>query len=114
MATQFPEVEEPLPNPPIPEIPNYAAFQLPIVAVGRHGSAHGEFKGAHGVCMETESGHIYVADRLNNRIQIFSEAGVYLNQFGDLHLNRPWGILIHQKNIYVTDINMTQSSCLSF
>ena len=92
------------PIPPMPEIPNYAAFQQPIVVVGKHGSYPGELYFPYGVSIELESGHIYVADIINNRIQIFSQTGDYLNQFGHQHLYRPYGILIHQDNIYVTDI----------
>ncbi|KAI6658089.1 PEP-CTERM domain protein [Oopsacas minuta] len=92
------------PIPHIPVIPKYAEFQQPIVAVGKEGSAPGEFKGPRGVAIEPESGHIYVADQYNNRIQIFSQSGDYLNHFGNQHLKEPWGILIHEDNIYVTDI----------
>ena len=97
-----------LETPPIPHmsaIPNYATFQQPIVGVGKQGSAPGEFKGPSGVSIDTESGHIYVVDISNKRIQIFSETGDHLNQFGHQHLIRPWGILIHQDSIYVTDTN---------
>ncbi|KAI6654164.1 PEP-CTERM domain protein [Oopsacas minuta] len=89
--------------PPTTTIPNYSAFQQPIVAVGKIGSARGEFNWPRGVSIETESGHIYVADRKNSRIQIFSQTGDLVNIFGDQHLNKPWGVLIHQDNIYVTD-----------
>ena len=67
--------------PPIPEIPNYAAFQQPIVGVGKHGSAPGELNCPQGVSIELESGHIYVVDSNNSRIQIFSQTGDYLNKF---------------------------------
>ena len=40
----------------------------------------------------------------NTRIQIFSQTGDYINYFGDTHLLNPWGILIHQGNLYVTDV----------
>ncbi|KAI6645690.1 hypothetical protein LOD99_12953 [Oopsacas minuta] len=85
-------------------IPDYATFQQPIVAVGKFGSGQGELKYPAGISIETESGHIYVADDGNKRIQIFSQTGDYLNEFGYQHLERPWGILIHEDNIYVTDI----------
>ncbi|KAI6647873.1 NHL repeat containing protein [Oopsacas minuta] len=91
------------PIPRIPVIPNYAKFQHPIVAVGKRGSAPGEVKWPRGVAIEPESGHIYVADMDNSRIQIFSQSGDHINQFGDQHLKLPWGILIHEENIYVTD-----------
>ena len=91
------------PIPPMPEIPNYATFQQPIVAVGKHGSAPGELNWPYGVSIELESGHIYVADMNSKRIQIFSQTGDYLNQFGHQHLIKPHGILIHQDSFYVTE-----------
>ena len=91
------------PIPPMPEIPNYAAFQQPTVAVGKKGSSPGEFKSPRGVAIEAESEHIYVVDMDNKRIQIFSQTGEHLNQFGHQHLIEPYGILIHQDSIYVTD-----------
>ena len=91
------------PIPPMQEIPNYAAFQQPIVAVGKQGSDPGALNGPYGVSIELESGHIYVTDMGNSRIQIFSQTGDYLNQFGHQHLYSPCGILIHQDSIYVTD-----------
>ena len=91
------------PIPPKPEIPKYAAFQKPIVAVGKQGSAPGNLSAPHAVAIELKSGNIYVADMQNHRIQIFSQTGDYLNQFTHQHLNSPCGILIHQDNIYVTD-----------
>ena len=91
------------PNPPMPAIPDYAAFQQPIVAVEKQGSAPGELKYPQGVSVELESGHIYVSDWGNSRIQIFSQTGDYLNQFSHQYLKSPQGILIHLENIYVTD-----------
>ena len=89
--------------PPMPAIPDYAAFQQPIVAVVKQGTAPGELSCPQGVSIELESGHIYVADKCNHRIQIFSQTGDYLNQFGHQHLKNSCGILIHLDNIYVTD-----------
>ena len=87
----------------ITPIPDYAAFQQPNAVVGEQGSAPGELDNPRGVSVSPESGDIYVADMLNSRIQIFSQTGDYLDQFGRQHLVNPWGILIHQDNIYVTD-----------
>ena len=89
---------------PMPEIPNYAALQQPSVAVGKKGAGPGEFNWPKGVSIETETGHIYVVDKNNSRIQIFSQTGDYLNQFGYQQMIKPWGILIHQDNIYVSDL----------
>ena len=92
------------PIPPKPLIPNYAAFQQPIVAVGEVGSVPGKLIQPCGVSIEQETGHIYVADLSNNRIQIFSQTGEYLNHFGGPHLKWPWGILFHRDSIYITDV----------
>ena len=88
----------------IPTVPNYAAFLQPSVAVGKRGKAPGELYWPRGVTIELSSGHIYVADRYNSRIQIFSEAGDYINHFGHQHLQAPWGILTYRESIFVTDI----------
>ena len=90
--------------PPMPAISDYAAFQQPIIAVGKFGSNSGEFKQPRGVSVQTKSRNIYVADMDNNRIQIFSETGDYLSQFGQQYLNKPYGILIHLDDVYVTDM----------
>ncbi|KAI6647946.1 hypothetical protein LOD99_8406 [Oopsacas minuta] len=92
------------PISPMPSILNYAAFQQPIIAVGKTESGPGEFNGPQGVTIEPESEHICVADMFNSRIQIISQEGHHLNHFGDRHLSRPYGILIHVDNIYVTDL----------
>ena len=85
-------------------MPDYAAFLQPSVAVGKKGSAPGELDWPRGIAIEQASGHIYVADKRNSRIQILSETGECLNQFGDQHLKEPWGILIYQDSIFVTDM----------
>ena len=90
-------------SPPVQAIPNYSAFHQPILAVGKRGTAPGEFDSPRNISIETESGHIYVTDCNNSRIQLFSSTGEYLNQFGDQHLKWPCGILNHLDNIYVTD-----------
>ena len=92
-----------LDTPSLSVIPHYATFHQPIVAVGKTGTAPGELHSPQGISIELESEHIYLADRENSRIQIFSSKGNCLNQFGDQHLMKPYGILIHLDNIFVTD-----------
>ena len=41
----------------------------------------------------------------NSQILIFSRNGDFIRYFGRKHLLSPWGILIHQDSIYVTDID---------
>jgi sugar lactone lactonase YvrE len=46
---------------------------------GRLGHGPGEFNVPHSLAMD-KAGHLYVADRANNRIQIFTQDGKYLGQ----------------------------------
>jgi len=68
---------------------------------GKQGSAPGEFYVPHGIAMDSQ-GRIFVADRGNNRIQIFDQEGKLLDiwkQFG-----KPCDVAIDANDIiYVTD-----------
>jgi hypothetical protein len=44
---------------------------------GHHGSGQGEFDVTHGLAMDS-AGRLFVADRANNRIQIFDQDGKFL------------------------------------
>ena len=48
-------------------------------------SAPGEIRSPHTVWVDS-AGQVYVCDRLNNRIQIFSAAGEFINQWTDVGL----------------------------
>jgi sugar lactone lactonase YvrE len=72
-----------------------------IKAWGKKGNGPGEFGLPHGLAMDS-TGRLFVADRENNRIQIFDQDGKLLaewRQFG-----RPSGIFINKNDvIYVAD-----------
>jgi len=72
-----------------------------IKAWGQKGSAPGEFRTPHGLAMDS-AGHLYVADRENDRVQIFDQDGKFIaewKQFG-----RPSGVFIDKNDmIYVAD-----------
>ncbi len=71
-----------------------------LMSFGHHGSGQGEFNVTHGLAMDS-AGRLYVADRANNRIQIFDQNGKFIaewKQFG-----RPSGIYIRNDIIYVAD-----------
>jgi streptogramin lyase len=80
-----------------------------IKAWGRKGSGPGEFNVPHRLAMDS-SGRLFVADRSNNRIQVFDQDGKFLvewKQFG-----RPSGVYIDAGDtIYVADSesNTTQN-----
>jgi DNA-binding beta-propeller fold protein YncE len=68
---------------------------------GKLGTGPGDFDMPHGLAFDSK-GLLYVADRGNNRIQVFDQEGNYLSemkQFG-----RPAGLFIDARdNIYVAD-----------
>lgn len=72
-----------------------------IAMWGKHGTAPGQFDILHGLALDS-AGRLYVADRGNNRIQIFSPNGQFIaewKQFG-----RPSDVAIDGHDmIYVTD-----------
>jgi sugar lactone lactonase YvrE len=72
-----------------------------ITAWGRKGAAAGEFDTPHALAMDS-AGRLFVADRANDRIQIFDQAGKFLaewKQFG-----RPSGLFIDQDDmLYAAD-----------
>ena len=79
----------------------YASDGTFIKAWGRTGYAPGEFRTLHAIAIDSR-GRIYVADRSNNRIQLFDQEGTPLaiwTQFG-----RPSGIFFDENDrIYVAD-----------
>jgi DNA-binding beta-propeller fold protein YncE len=71
-----------------------------IKAWGHHGSGPGEFDVPHSLAMDS-AGRLFVADRANNRVQIFDQDGKLLDiwkQFG-----RPSAVYIRDDVIYVGD-----------
>ncbi len=78
------------------------------VSIGSKGTGNGQFDEPTGISANG-TGHIFVADTLNNRIQIFDASGKYLDQFGQSgtgngQFNRPQGIAINGTgHIFVAD-----------
>lgn len=62
-----------------------------IKAFGRHGTKPGEFIGPHGLAFDSR-GRLFVADRSNNRIQIFDQNMNVVDEWR--HFGRPSGIWI--------------------
>lgn len=68
---------------------------------GGVGTGAGEFSTPHGIWVTAE-GRVLVADRENNRVQLFTGDGVYLGEWGDLyHPMDIWGDA--EGTIFVTD-----------
>src|SRR6202049_4520559 len=68
---------------------------------GKTGSGPGEFNIPHSIAMDSR-GRLFVADRSNNRIQIFDQGGEFLDQWKQF--GRPSGVFVDkQDTIYVVD-----------
>jgi hypothetical protein len=84
-----------------PRISKFDAQGKFIKQWGTAGKGPGQFGMPHCLAMDS-AGRLYVGDRDNNRIQIFSQDGKYLGQF--TQFGRPSGIAIDRNDvIYVTD-----------
>ena len=72
-----------------------------VKAWGKRGTGPGDFETPHGIAMDSQ-GRLFVADRGNNRVQIFDQEGKFLaewKQFG-----RPSGIFIDRNDmLYIAD-----------
>jgi DNA-binding beta-propeller fold protein YncE len=69
---------------------------------GRKGMGPGDFDVVHAIALDSR-GRVFVADRQNNRLQIFDAEGTFIAQWGQF--GRPSGIYIDQRSdtIYVSD-----------
>lgn len=67
-----------------------------IKAWGKKGSAPGEFDTPHGLAMDSR-GRLFVADRNNNRIQIFDQEGKFLEEWKQF--SRLSGIYIDRNDV---------------
>jgi NHL repeat len=69
---------------------------------GEPGSGPGQFNLPHGLAVD-RAGRIYVADRENSRVQIFSPRGEYLAEWG--WVGRPCDVFIdEQERIYIAEL----------
>jgi DNA-binding beta-propeller fold protein YncE len=70
---------------------------------GKRGAAPGEFNLPHSIVIDSKD-RVYVADRENNRIQIFDVDGKFLTEWRNV--GSPWTLCITpgpQENLYVAD-----------
>lgn len=72
-----------------------------LFSFGSPGSGPGQFKVPHSLWVSRD-GRVFVCDRENNRVQVFTADGAYLTQWADF--KSPMGIYIDAQQIaYVTD-----------
>jgi DNA-binding beta-propeller fold protein YncE len=79
-----------------------------IKSWGKKGSGPGEFGELHGIAMDSR-GRLFVADRGNNRIEIFDREGNFLDQWAQF--SRPTAVVIDKNDtIYVPDNQSTATT----
>ena len=85
-------------------VPHYATCHTSVVATGDLGTDPGELLLPPGVAIHDETHQIFVANLLNDRVEIFSEMGEFFHQLGVGQLSDPWGIATHGDSVYVSCI----------
>ena len=83
-------------------VPGYNKFQTATIVTGKRGKASGELYRPCGVAIDEATHHIFVANSINDRVEIFSETGEYICQLYVGQLSIPWGIAIHGDSVYVS------------
>ncbi len=84
-----------------------------ILKIGRQGSGNGEFDNPCDISCDS-TGKLYVADRNNHRIQIFTAEGEFMTKFEKCGENRnpPSGIAIDTSGlIYVSKNHFISTQC---
>ena len=78
-----------------------------VAKIGNYGSKSNEFNEPNGIAVNSQ-GHIYISDKINNRIQIYDSGRNYLGEitsYGDKKFNLPHGIAIDRyDNMYIADL----------
>lgn len=70
---------------------------------GKKGQAPGEFDLPHSIALD-RFGRVYVADRANGRIQVFTVDGAFAHEWKSPGLGRPWGLAFGPDGyLYVVD-----------
>ena len=73
---------------------------------GKAGKGYSEFITPHGLALDAK-GRLYVADRVNNRIQIFTQDGKFITEWKQF--GRPTGIHISGDRLYAIDPDSTEA-----
>ena len=93
-------------------VPDYKTKQLPTAYCCKKSSfwkSQGQLNNPRSLAIHYKTGNIYIADRDNHRVQVFSCNGDYLFMFSE-KMNEPMGICISQNNVCVTQFD---SHCIN-
>ena len=90
-----------LKNGPHSRLTKFAPDGSFIERYGSTGQGHLQLSAPHAIALDTQ-GHLFIADRDNNRIMIWDQDGNYIDQW--TQFGRPSGVYIdHTDTIYVAD-----------
>ncbi|KAK2723589.1 E3 ubiquitin-protein ligase TRIM71-like [Artemia franciscana] len=98
---------------------NYTTVSDPSIVFGSEGTQDGQLCRPWGVCCDKD-GYIIIADRSNNRIQVFNPDGSFHHKFGSSgnragQFDRPAGVAVDQiGRIIVTDKDNHRVQIFSF
>ena len=90
-----------------PVVPEYRTKQLPTAYCCKRSSEQkspGEVNNPRCIAIHYKTGNIYIADRDNHRVQVFSCNGDFLFMFSE-KMNKPVGICVSQNKVFVTQRN---------
>ena len=74
-----------------------------VLKWGTKGSGPGQFDLPHGIALD-KNGRVYVADRSNRRVQVFSGDGRFIAEWKDPSMGRPYDVAIGSDGLaYVAD-----------
>lgn len=80
-----------------------------MLSWGEEGDGIGQFALPHGVFLDKQD-RVYVADRENHRIQIFTKDGEFIKQWTDFREHKPCTLFIDKEDIiYVPELNQRMS-----
>ncbi|KAI6661921.1 E3 ubiquitin-protein ligase TRIM71-like [Oopsacas minuta] len=74
----------------------------PIRRIGKYGSKKGELFRPYGLALDGDK--IYIADTFNDRIQIFSTEGKFIQEFGKVELYNPSGIALYKEWVFISNL----------
>ena len=85
------------------EIPDYSLKKEPVLTAGKLGGGANQLN-ATGIAFDESTELMYIADCGNSRVQIVSLKGEFVTQFRKDKLGNPWGIVVNNESIFVTNV----------
>ena len=100
-------------NKPKGLIEMYQSVTLPAYSACPYGTLNSQLQSPRGVAIDRKSNRIYIADRGNQRIQVFSDTGKFIFGFTHQEMQGPKGICIMEKPglLFITACDKNSVHC---